>query len=1362
MLHLRSVGLRGRLIALVLLILLPLISLQSISIYGRMGQREDAVLAADREFADAVGVAFLRYLDTLWATELALGEAIVRAGHPLPPDEIETLMAAVVAQHLPVARMAWINPQGTIEAATLPSGRGVSVADRDYIQRIVRGEERTLSGIQTARVGGEPSLMVASGIRRGSELKGILVAIVDPDQLGSALDIDRAGDAIFGLVDPLGNIVYRSGGAALTSDSRFLPADSPARKALTGEVHISRRVQSQIDGVSRLLVAVPVKGVGWAVFSATPNDSVIAAARREAVRDLVILLLVAAASLLAAATLGDSVLRPLLAIRQAARDVSRGNMGARAASLGGDEVAVTAQTFNEMVDQIQRTDFEVRLRASQQAMIAQLGQRALAGANLADLMDAAVARTADMLGVEFCKVLQLLPDGLRLKLQAGVGWRPGLVGTATIGVESSSQAGYTLLALRPVVVEDLAAETRFSGTRLLTEHKVVSGVSVVIGSREQPFGVLGVHTAHRRSFTDDDVNFLQAVANVLAAAVERAQAEEARVDLLKREKRARTEAEGVRQRVALLAEAGVMLSNSLEFEETLNVLTSFIVPGLADWCTITMLDRDGHARRVAAAHRDPDRLWLVQELNRFAVPGRNGVGEVLSNGRSVLHAVVDDALMERQGSDQLWVARALAIRSTMIIPLIARGRTLGAISFARSSEEQPYDEQDLAFAEELAHRAAVALDNARLYQEAQEAMRHKDESYALLDTLLNSAPVGFAFLDTELQVVQVNQALATMGQRSVESYRGRSLQEVLPRLSARFEPLLRSVLETGQPVLDFALSLRRYWLCSCYPVRTAGGQVLGVGVVVTDITDQQRMEEALRESEGLLAGQNRILEMIATGQPREGVLAGLSQFVEEQSAESSAALMLLERTGNRLFHAAPPGLPEPFWRALDGLEPAAEASACGAAVHRRELVVTADIGTDPLWEGYREQATAHGVVACWAVPILATNCDVLGLLAVYAGTVRTPGPSELTAVRIAARLAGLAVERWQAEQARVLKLQSLFQNMVEGVIAVNEDGRIWLVNEAASALLNLDRSMEGELLEDASLPALLAEMLSRAASGVGAQPATLAFACGDLTVDAHVAPVLSKPGSPFGAIGLLQDSTAQAQFRHLQETFVANVSHELRGPLTTLSAMVEAMADGVLPEWERPRYLRATLAEIGRLHRLTRDLLELSRLDAGMVELEVEEFDLALLLHGLETKWGPRCTGAGLALSCQGPELRVRADVDRLEQILSNLLDNAIRFTPPGGQITVMAAPEAEMVRVAVLDTGPGIPREHLPYVWERFYKADQARTRTPDSGTGLGLAIAREWVVTMGGQVHVASEPGQGAMFSFTLPLAGHSAYSA
>jgi PAS domain S-box-containing protein len=213
------------------------------------------------------------------------------------------------------------------------------------------------------------------------------------------------------------------------------------------------------------------------------------------------------------------------------------------------------------LEDLKRSEAEAAGRARQQAVIASLGLEALEGTSLPVLLDRAVRQVAEVLGIEFCKVLELLPDRSAVLLRAGVGWQEGLIGTATADIGPQSQAGYTLQSKDPVIVEDLRTETRFSGPPLLVEHGVVSGMSVIIGDVAAPYGVLGAHAASRRAFSVHDVHFLQGVANLLADAVERHRSQEA---LLESEERFRALFENSLDAVMLTVPDGRVLAANPE------------------------------------------------------------------------------------------------------------------------------------------------------------------------------------------------------------------------------------------------------------------------------------------------------------------------------------------------------------------------------------------------------------------------------------------------------------------------------------------------------------------------------------------------------------------------------------------------------------------------------------------------------------------------------------------------------------------------------------------------------------------------------------------------------------------------------
>lgn len=223
------------------------------------------------------------------------------------------------------------------------------------------------------------------------------------------------------------------------------------------------------------------------------------------------------------------------------------------------EKAHLYQTIQQELTERKWADEELKRRVNQQAVVAELGQRVLAGVELSELMNEAVEKVGEVLEVDYCQIMELLPDVDQLELRAGYGWEAELIGQMRMSADAQYQTGYTLLSSEPVIVEDLQTEKRFEGSALLKEHGVVSGMSVLIDGQAWPFGVLGAHTVKRREFTQDDINFLQSVANVLAQAIERRRAEEA---LRESEERYRHLVESLFETIAIYSEGRFVYVNS--------------------------------------------------------------------------------------------------------------------------------------------------------------------------------------------------------------------------------------------------------------------------------------------------------------------------------------------------------------------------------------------------------------------------------------------------------------------------------------------------------------------------------------------------------------------------------------------------------------------------------------------------------------------------------------------------------------------------------------------------------------------------------------------------------------------------------
>ncbi len=335
------------------------------------------------------------------------------------------------------------------------------------------------------------------------------------------------------------------------------------------------------------------------------------------------------------------------------------------------------------------------------------------------------------------------------------------------------------------------------------------------------------------------------------------------------------------------------------------------------------------------------------------------------------------------------------------------------------------------------------------------------------------------------------------------------------------------------------------------------------------------------------------------------------------------------------------------------------------------------------------------------------------------------------------------------------KLSIVLDTMADGVMVVDAQGNVELVNQAAKAFLGLP-AVQGvggsfmAVVRDHELQQLVRACQQRREP----QRAEVELLRPRRFLSAIATP--AEDGRGARVLLVLHDLTSLRQVETTRREFVSNVSHELRTPLASVKAMVETLEDGALGDQQ------AAQDFLGRIHQqvdwmtgLVNDLLELARLESGQIVLRLGVMDLAPIVEEALSVLRPKAETKGVALEARLPRglPQVTADPDRLRQVLLNLLDNAVKFTPGQGRVTVAAQPEGAVLKVSVQDTGVGIAPEHLPHIFERFYKVDRARR---DGGTGLGLAIVKHIVQAHGGAVAVESREGEGSTFSFTLPVAG------
>ncbi|HTR43896.1 MAG TPA: ATP-binding protein [Pseudomonadales bacterium] len=333
--------------------------------------------------------------------------------------------------------------------------------------------------------------------------------------------------------------------------------------------------------------------------------------------------------------------------------------------------------------------------------------------------------------------------------------------------------------------------------------------------------------------------------------------------------------------------------------------------------------------------------------------------------------------------------------------------------------------------------------------------------------------------------------------------------------------------------------------------------------------------------------------------------------------------------------------------------------------------------------------------------------------------------------------------------------QVLFNSMLEGLLLLDRSRKIYLANRAFKNLFGVKAEMRGKTVMEVLRLHELAELVERAEAEKQVFDYELRLPELDgrwLQVNAAV--ISNSAGEREGTILVFHDLTRLKQLERTREEFVANVSHELRTPLSLIKGYVETLLDGAAKNPEvAEHFLQIIERNAERLDLLIQDLLTISALESGRVQLNLQPVHLHAVAEKVLADLKARADGRSVTLKNELPDLTANADGNRMEQVLANLVDNAIKYGRPQGTVVVGGESlNGDKIEVFVRDDGPGIPAESLDRVFERFYRVDKARSRE-QGGTGLGLSIVKHIVQNHGGEVWAKSEPGKGAAFFFTLP---------
>jgi signal transduction histidine kinase/PAS domain-containing protein len=778
-----------------------------------------------------------------------------------------------------------------------------------------------------------------------------------------------------------------------------------------------------------------------------------------------------------------------------------------------------------------------------------------------------------------------------------------------------------------------------------------------------------------------------------------------------------TDQRRAQEREQTLARASEILGSSLDYETTLEQLARVVVPQVADWCAVHVVEEDGETRQLAVAHVDPAKVAWAHELNERYPPREDaptGVANVLRTGQAEIYPEVTDEMLVAAAVDaeHLRISRELGLKSAMIVPLsTGGGRILGALTLVSAESGRRYSELDLPLATEMARRAAIAVEHARLHRQAvtaragaERAARVADRLYALTARLTGaSTPKAMA------EAVLGEVTIAFGAQRGTVS-------------------LIEEDGDTTRLLSSFGYDpeVLRAW--RSYSLRTTvaatrDAVTTGRGVFIESLDDARaRYPQAASALEAVGTETAAVLPVLNDGRVRALIT---------MAWKSRRPLPNDDRDFMELF-----------------------AAQCGQALARALAFDAERVARERTERLQRVTAALAGASSASEVArVLVSNLqDVLEPRRVaFYHVVRD---DDATTQLMLIEHGGLTTSELQ----RVAQFPLSGDSPIATVARTGD--ALFLSNRAAFRARFPDWPAE---IRSPDTDAWVGLALT---ASTGAALGAVAFGfVGDRDFDAdmrrYVGAIVDLAAQALERVRLLQTEhsarEAAEEANRAKTQFLATMSHELRTPLNAISGYAELLSLGLrgptTPEQQE---------DLGRIMRSQRhllsvinDILNFARLEAGHVEYRVTNVPVAELVSDLEPLIRPQVVAKQLDFSCASvtSDVMVRADAEKVRQVLLNLLANAVKFTPQGGYVRVSCELDATRAYIRVTDSGIGIPLDRRSAIFEPFVQLHRTLAQ-PAEGTGLGLAISRDLARGMGGELTVESEPGQGSTFTLALDL--------
>jgi PAS domain S-box-containing protein len=441
---------------------------------------------------------------------------------------------------------------------------------------------------------------------------------------------------------------------------------------------------------------------------------------------------------------------------------------------------------------------------------------------------------------------------------------------------------------------------------------------------------------------------------------------------------------------------------------------------------------------------------------------------------------------------------------------------------------------------------------------------------------------------------------------------------------------------------------------------------------------------------------------------------------------------------------------------LVGNRSSSHSGVAGIVAQSRGPLAVEDVRHEPRFVR-GDRLLERGLAACVAVPMSAHRGGLYGVLAVYSREPRAWREDEVQSLVALAGTASASVanaELYQRVAEEKERSEAILANIADGIVAVDREERIVLWNAMAEQITGVPAS---EALGRRVPEVLQRDLSADPGKPPGERPVPILRGGKEVWLSLTEAVMLDPTGAVGGRIFAFRDVSSERVVEQMKSDFVATVSHELRTPLTSIYGFAETLmrSDVEFSDSERTTFLGYIASESERLIRIVDDLLNVARLEAGALGLTLTSTDVGEVAHeSLARVDEHERNGHRFSVEIEPGAIYVRADREKLGQILQNLVDNAVKFSPQGGAITITARRRSDTAEISVSDEGTGISRSEQQRIFTKFYRAEDA-ARSGVQGTGLGLFLARGLVVAMGGRIWVDSQEGRGSSFTFELPLA-------